>query len=230
MSSKPTGNQFGQIVTCVAAARVMAHRFGCIPDFGSFESHYTDPLIRQSIIESSEALFDAQWAGDSSLVYLGNVFGPDHMGDGVIVSKNEDTDISFNPIKSARMASRIQHMSVRLAVRRTQNNMSRIGVRKNSRAFDKVEMSVKRVSEGVLHFGISFDEKVKTGFIVPADDQSDDNLNYANETMGKLASCITEMWPGVISGFSNNLVGEDVLDEFSEVYELRKSNPIWGTW
>ena len=30
MSFNPTGNQFGQIVTCVAVARVMAMRFGGI--------------------------------------------------------------------------------------------------------------------------------------------------------------------------------------------------------
>ncbi len=54
MSFNPTGNQFGQIVTCVAAARVMAMRFGGIVDFGSFTSHYKDELTRQRIIEASK--------------------------------------------------------------------------------------------------------------------------------------------------------------------------------
>ncbi|HIB5720067.1 TPA: hypothetical protein ACWXBJ_005429, partial [Klebsiella pneumoniae] len=140
MSFNPTGNQFGQIVTCVAAARVMAMRFGGIVDFGSFTSYYKDELTRRLIAEASEALFDAQWIGDSALVYMGNVFGADHMGDGIIVSSKEDTDIVFNPVKSAKLSGRIQHMSARMAVRRVQNDMARFGQRHKSKAFSKVEM------------------------------------------------------------------------------------------
>ncbi|HBT4797541.1 TPA: hypothetical protein MB324_002111 [Klebsiella pneumoniae] len=232
MSFNPTGNQFGQIVTCVAAAQVMAMRFGGIVDFGSFTSHYKDELTRQRIVEASGALFDAQWIGDSALVYMGNVFGADHMGDSIIISSREDTDIVFNPVKSVKLAGRIQHMSVRMAVRRVQNDMARFGQRHKSKAFSKVEMPVTLIDDGVLHFGICFDGKVETGFIVSTADARDatDSLQYASETMKKLADCITEMWPNVISGFSDIQASDCELDEFSEVRELRKANPIWGTW
>ena len=232
MSFNPTGNQFGQIVTCVAAARVMAMRFGGIVDFGSFTSHYKDKLTHQRIVETSEALFDAQWIGDSSLVYMGNVFGVDHMGDSIIISSKEDTDIVFNPVKSVKMSGRIQHMSARMAVRRVQNDMARFGQRHKSKAFSKVEMPVTLISDGVLHFGICFDDKVETGFIVSAADPDDANesLQYASETMKKLAVCITEIWPDIIAGFSEIRASDCELDEFSEVRELRKANPIWGTW
>jgi hypothetical protein len=232
MSFNPTGNQFGQIVTCVAAARVMAMRFGGIVDFGSFDSHYNDELTRQRIVEASETLFDAQWIGDSALVYMGNVFGADHLGDGIIVSSKEDTDIVFNPVKSAKLSNRIQHMSARVAVRRVQNDMSRFGQRNKSKAFSKVEMPVTLIGDGVLHFGIFFDGKVKTGFIVSTTDPSDatDSLQYASETMKKLADSINELWPSVISDFLRNQAADCELDEFSEVSELRRANPIWGTW
>ena len=232
MSFNPTGNQFGQIVTCVAAARVMDMRFGGIVDFGSFTSHYKDELTRQRIIEASEALFDAQWIGDSALVYMGNVFGADHMGGGIIVSSKEDTDIVFNQVKSAHLSDRIQHMSARMAVRRVQNDMARFGQRHKSKAFSKVEMPVTLIGDGVLHFGIRFDDKVETGFIVSTavPDDAKESLQYASETMKKLAVCIAEMWPDVIAGFSEIQASGCELDEFSEVIELRKANPIWGTW
>ncbi|HIB5719873.1 TPA: hypothetical protein ACWXBJ_005212, partial [Klebsiella pneumoniae] len=77
-----------------------------------------------------------------------------------------------------------------------------------------------------------FNDKVETGFIVSTADSDDANesLQYASETMKKLAVCITEMWPNVISGFSEIQASDCELDEFSEVRELRKANPIWGTW
>lgn len=232
MSSKLTGNQFGQIATCVAAARHMAVRFGGDVDFGSFDSHYGDTITRQRLIESSEALFDAQHVGASELCYLGNVFGPDHMGKGVIFSSNEENDIVFHPDESGRAVDRIQHMSARLAVRRVQNDMARYGKRHKSRAFKKVEMQVTLMSEGALYFGIVFDDEVKTGFIVTTADPNDakESLQYAVDVMKKLADAITGIWPTVIDGFFESQPAEGVLDEFSGIKELRKANPLWGSW
>lgn len=232
MSSKPTGNQFGQIVTCVAAARVMALRFGATVDFGSLESHYNDDLTRQRIIEGSETLFDAQWSGDQKLVYLGNVFGSDHMGGGVVVSENEAIDITFKPVASPKMAGRVQHMSARMAVRRVQGEMARFGKRMGSRAFSKVDIPVTMVSESMMHVGINFDDKVETGFLIETSSPADakECLQYANETMKKLADCITGMWPAIIPHYIESQPTEGDMDEFSEVKELRKANPIWGTW
>lgn len=232
MSSKLTGNQFGQIATCVAAARHMAVRFGGDVDFGSFDSHYGDTITRQRMIESSEALFDAQHVGASELCYLGNVFGPDHMGKGVIFSSNEGNEIVFHPDESGKAADRIQHMSARLAVRRVQNDMARYGKRHKSRAFKKVEMQVTLMSEGALYFGICFDDEVKTGFIVTTANPNDakESLQYAVDVMKKLADAISKVWPTVIDGFFENQPAEGVLDEFSGINALRKSNPLWGSW
>ncbi|EPK4160368.1 hypothetical protein L7H64_004686 [Klebsiella pneumoniae] len=232
MSSKLTGNQFGQIATCVAAARHMAVRFGGNVDFGSFDSHYKDSVTRQRLIEGSEALFDAQHVGSSELSYLGNVFGPDHLGKGVIMSSNEDGEITFDATKSKKATDRVQHMSARLAVRRLQGEMSRYGKRYKSRPFRKVEMPVTLMGEGALYFGVCFDDEVKTGFIVTTTDPSDakDSLQYATGVMKKLADAITEVWPTVIDGFFESQPAEGVLDEFSGIRELRKSNPLWGSW
>ncbi|EMJ3744431.1 MULTISPECIES: hypothetical protein [Klebsiella] len=232
MSSKLTGNQFGQIATCVAAARHMAVRFGGNVDFGSFDSHYKDSVTRQRLIEGSEALFDAQHVGSSELSYLGNVFGPDHLGKGVIMSSNEDGEITFDATKSKKATDRVQHMSARLAVRRVQGEMSRYGKRYKSRPFRKVEMPVTLMGEGALYFGVCFDDEVKTGFIVTTTDPSDakDSLQYATGVMKKLADAITEVWPTVIDGFFESQPAEGVLDEFSGIRELRKSNPLWGSW
>ena len=232
MSSKLTGNQFGQIATCVAAARHMAVRFGGNVDFGSFDSNYKDSVTRQRLIEGSEALFDAQHVGSSELSYLGNVFGPDHLGKGVIMSSNEDGEITFDATKSKKATDRVQHMSARLAVRRVQGEMSRYGKRYKSRPFRKVEMPVTLMGEGALYFGVCFDDEVKTGFIVTTTDPSDakDSLQYATGVMKKLADAITEVWPTVIDGFFESQPAEGVLDEFSGIRELRKSNPLWGSW
>ncbi|MTF12932.1 hypothetical protein FVB40_28605 [Raoultella ornithinolytica] len=232
MSSKLTGNQFGQIATCVAAARHMAVRFGGNVDFGSFDSHYKDSVTRQRLIEGSETLFDAQHVGSSELSYLGNVFGPDHLGKGVIMSSNEDGEITFDATKSKKATDRVQHMSARLAVRRVQGEMSRYGKRYKSRPFRKVEMPVTLMGEGALYFGVCFDDEVKTGFIVTTTDPSDakDSLQYATGVMKKLADAITEVWPTVIDGFFESQPAEGVLDEFSGIRELRKSNPLWGSW
>lgn len=232
MSSKLTGNQFGQIATCVAAARHMAVRFGGNVDFGSFDSHYKDSVTRQRLIEGSEALFDAQHVGSSELSYLGNVFGPDHLGKGVIMSSNEDGEITFDATKSKKATDRVQHMSARLAVRRVQGEMSRYGKRYKSRPFRKVEMPVTLMGEGALYFGVCFDDEVNTGFIVTTTDPSDakDSLQYATGVMKKLADAITEVWPTVIDGFFESQPAEGVLDEFSGIRELRKSNPLWGSW
>ena len=232
MSSKLTGNQFGQIATCVAAARHMAVRFGGNVDFGSFDSHYKDSVTRQRLIEGSEALFDAQHVGSSELSYLGNVFGPDHLGKGVIMSSNEDGEITFDATKSKKATDRVQHMSARLAVRRVQGEMSRYGKRYKSRPFRKVEMPVTLMGEGALYFGVCFDDEVKTGVIVTTTDPSDakDSLQYATGVMKKLADAITEVCPTVIDGFFESQPAEGVLDEFSGIRELRKSNPLWGSW
>ena len=232
MSSKLTGNQFGQIATCVAAARHMAVRFGGNVDFGSFDSHYKDSVTRQRLIEGSETLFDAQHVGSSELSYLGNVFGPDHLGKGVIMSSNEDGEITFDATKSKKATDRVQHMSARLAVRRVQGEMSRYGKRYKSRPFRKVEMPVTLMGEGALYFGVCFDDEVKTGFIVTTTDPSDakDSLQYATGVMKKLADAITEVWPTVIDGFFESQPAEGVLDEFSVIRELRISNPLWGSW
>ena len=232
MSSKLTGNQFGQIATCVAAARHMAVRFGGNVDFGSFDSHYKDSVTRQRLIEGSETLFDAQHVGSSELSYLGNVFGPDHLGKGVIMSSNEDGEITFDATKSKKATDRVQHMSARLAVRRVQGEMSRYGKRYKSRPFRKVEMPVTLMGEGALYFGVCFDDEVKTGFIVTTTDPSDakDSLQYATGVMKKLADAITEVWPTVIDGFFESQPAEGVLDEFSGIRELRISNPLWGSW
>ncbi|MCS5982246.1 hypothetical protein LNO78_28815 [Klebsiella pneumoniae subsp. pneumoniae] len=120
-----------------------------------------------------------------------------------------------------------------MAVRRVQNDMARFGQRHKSKAFSKVEMPVTLIGDGVLHFGIRFDDKVETGFIVcrlPSQMTQRESLQYASETMKKLAVCIAEMWPDVIAGFSEIQASGCELDEFSEVIELRKANPIWGTW
>ncbi|AKL03886.1 hypothetical protein AB184_01015 (plasmid) [Klebsiella oxytoca] len=232
MSSKLTGNQFGQIATCVAAARHMAVRFGGNVDFGSFDSHYKDAVTRQRLIEGSEALFDAQRGGSCELCYLGNVFGPDHLGRGVIMSSNEDNEITFHATESGKATDRVQHMSARLAVRRVQGEMARYGKRDKSRPFRKVEMPVTLMGEGTLYFGICFDDEVKTGFIVTTAEPSDakDSLQYATDVMKKLADAITEVWPTVINGFFESQPAEGVLDEFSGIRELRKSNPLWGSW
>lgn len=232
MSSRLTGNQFGQIATCVAAARHMAVRFGGNVDFGSFDSYYSDAVTRRRLIEGIEALFDAQRIGDSELCYLGNVFGRDHMGKGVIISSIEEGDIAFRPADSERTVDRVQHMSARLAVRRVQGDMARYGQRHKSRAFRKVEMSVTLMGEGALYFGICFDDEVKTGFIVTTTDPGDakESLQYATEVMKRLANTITEDWPTMIDGFFENQPAESELDEFSGIEALRKSNPLWGAW
>jgi hypothetical protein len=48
--------------------------------------------------------------------------------------------------------------------------------------------------------------------------------------MKKLAVCITEMWPDVIAGFSEIQASDANLMNLAKVRELRKANPIWGTW
>lgn len=232
MSSKLTANQFGQIVTCVAAARHMATRFGATVDFESFDSHYKDGTTRQRLIAGSEALFDAQRIGSSELCYLGNVFGPDHLGRGLILSSNEDSEITFDATESDKMTNRVQHMSARLAVRRVQGEMARYGKRDKSRPFRKVEMPVTMMGDGALYFGVCFDDEINTGFIVTTTDPGDakDSLQYAIDTMKKLADAVNEVWPAVINGFFESQPAEGVLDEFSGIKELRKSNPIWGSW
>ena len=57
-----------------------------------------------------------------------------------------------------------------------------------------------------------------------------DSLQYATDVMKKLADAITEVWPTVINGFFESQPAEGVLDEFSGIRELRKSNPLWGSW
>ena len=42
MPFKPSPNQFGQIVTCVAAFRALATRMGGLVEFRTFDSFYKD--------------------------------------------------------------------------------------------------------------------------------------------------------------------------------------------
>ena len=229
MPYKPSPNQFGQIVTCVAAARLLVTRLGCLVEFGSFKSHYRDEITRARLIDSINILFDAQHIGDGSLSYLGNVFGHNHLGNGVIIENGKDGELTYTVAESYIASSRVQHMSVRNGVRRVQNEMSRFGSRLQSKAFNEVKMDVDRVGDGLLHIVVGFDGEVSTGFHVSIKDSEDDqqNIEYAADALSRLATSINSVWPSVIGGYGKEVA---TLDESSGINELRKVNPLWGTW
>lgn len=229
MPFKPSPNQFGQIVTCVAALRALATRMGGLVEFRTFDSFYKDEVVRVRLIDAINTLFDAQRIGDGSLAYLGNVFGPDHMGRGVILDTGTDGDVSYSEPRSYSASERVQHMSVRHGVRRVQAEMARFGTRMRSKAFKDLNVRVGGVGSSSLYVAIGLDSEVTVGFNVSVDESevSPENIAYMNDAMGKLATAIKDIWPNVISGFGSVV---EVLDENSGIAELRKVNPLWGTW